>query len=213
MYFQDGEYQLHFDPGIGSPVLEIKKLGSEGEGPDVLKKNITSEWLYNFNVDQSGCYIINLKPGGELNYFGGKFSVLSEKNILLSCELNKPSNKVRAGEEKYMKMEEIKNTHWKSYPSKITKKIGDLGTEYCETEFTLKKGQKVFINVEVGPDDSMLDFVLKKEDQNSISTVLNDTQYDLSQFGFVSLTGGEYTLQFMGRSVFSRLDDVEIFVD
>lgn len=215
LYLSRGDYMVYFNPSIGQPSLVVStiKSTSDKDKPTVLGTQIGDEWMYSYKNESPSCLQFSFKPGKDLNYLGGKLRIIGRTQSAYTCTINSKDGTVSRGDEVYLSQKEIKDIEWIQKDIVVKKQIGDLGTEYCEAIIKASPRQRIKVVFTSDQNDSHLDFVMFNRSGTERTTILSDIQYELNDFAFLSLFGGEYVIQFTGRSVFERLDDLKIYVD
>lgn len=214
-YLENGKnLTISFETTIGTPDVFVDKLINMNRGfeTEAIGREISGNWNYTYQVFESGCYKVRFKPGGEIAYTGGNLSLLGKNLKLYSCKLLKNTQKVTRGDERILTPSEIRNTEWNSASVQVKKEIGDLGEEFCTARIHLNPGQKIKIGFDWQEGESRMDFLVYTENETFNATQFTDRQFGLTGIGFESQSGGDYIIQFEGRSVFKRTDDLKVWI-
>lgn len=216
LYLQEGDsLKLDLDHKIGS--MDLFLISYRNEGRLLADKSLIGEGLSESTTrtvypQLSGCYQLRVVPETPIGYFHGRLSVSlfsSNQNSGRTCTINFDSAYLAGGKERFVPIERLDKLDKRRSIAERKKEVHSNGTEMGIIRFSLKKGEIARIELAVADENPRLNLSVLR-DEDPFQTLIFRTFQEHQTIGFEALSSGRYEVQYWGRGVFKRMDEVAV---
>ena len=201
---------LEFTHQIGEMDLYAVKYtypGSFTATPIVIDKKISSDYRVVLPIEESGCYQFRIVPGPKLRYVHGELAVKTGPKR--TCTINLDTGYMATGKEMFFDQELIPEMSTVKEIDKKAKQVHSNGTMYVEIGFDARKGDSYKVELKTGPENPRINLLIKREDE-PYDTIVYRTYQNEHKIAFEVLENGRYVIQYWGREIFERMDEVSV---
>jgi hypothetical protein len=210
-YFQlHDTVALEFSHKLGTMDLYAVKYtypGTFTATPIVVDKNIAGDYRVVLPIEESGCYQFRVVPGPKLRYVHGELAVKTGPKM--TCTIDLDTGYMAKGKEFFFDQEQLASMEVVKTFASASKQVHSNGTMYGEVKFRAAGGEKIKVELKTDPSNSRLNLLVKR-DEEPYETIVYRTYQNEDVIGFEVTRSGIYLVQYWGRDVFDRLDEVSV---